>query len=508
MSESLAAKQRQVLWWRTISAAFGLQEVGVSFEKMAAELARENDMPNTLLDTGLGIDVLLHRHPELQPAFDELKQLNVQPESSGDGPADENSGSGSDAGSGSSLQQTIKTDAASAADSTPPSGTPAPIADDDISHVRTLAFSKLILNVFGPNTRGGSCSAGQYKQWCDDVGALEECFGFQPGDLRQEHGGSQPGPLGGSGHGISGQAPRVTDEQLREELVAMESDLIKRMDLMEVLKDDRLAARLTPSMSLVEQLLYSKSNLSGKALSNAKALIRSYVEELAAVLKKEVVSATTGKVDHSVPPKRTYRNLDLKRTVWKNLHNFNTQDERLYVDQLFYQHTSQKELNSYLIVVVDQSGSMVSAMVQCAILASIFASLPRVKVSLIAFDTNVIDLTEWVHDPFESLMRTNLGGGNDGPLAMEEARTHIVDPTRTTMVWISDFYEFHNDKPLFEMIKAVRQTGVHFIPVGSVSGTGYFSVNEWFRKALKSIGLPVLTGNIRKLIKELKQQLN
>ena len=58
------------------------------------------------------------------------------------------------------------------------------------------------------------------------------------------------------------------------------------------------------------------------------------------------------------------------------------------------------------------------------------------------------------------------------------------------------------------MMKAVRQTGVHFIPVGSVSGTGYFSVNEWFRKALKSIGLPVLTGNIRKLIKELKQQLN
>ncbi len=70
------------------------------------------------------------------------------------------------------------------------------------------------------------------------------------------------------------------------------------------------------------------------------------------------------------------------------------------------------------------------------------------------------------------------------------------------MVWISDFYEFQNDRPLFEMIRAVKQSGVHFIPVGSVSGTGYFNVNDWFRKQLKSIGLPVLTGNIKKLIVE------
>ena len=76
------------------------------------------------------------------------------------------------------------------------------------------------------------------------------------------------------------------------------------------------------------------------------------------------------------------------------------------------------------------------------------------------------------------------------------------------MVWISDFYEFENDRPLFNMIKAVKEMGVHFVPVGSVSGRGYFSVNEWFRKQLKNIGLPVLTGNIKKLIVELKKQLN
>src|SRR5262249_11739446 len=154
--------------------------------------------------------------------------------------------------------------------------------------------------------------------------------------------------------GPGGNAPRIDDRQLREELVAMESDLIKRMDLVEVLKDDRLAAQLTPSMPLIEQLLRAKSGLSGPALTNARGLVKKYVDELASVLKRQVYSPPSGKLDRSVPPKRVFRNLALKRTVWKNLHHFTPDDRRLYVNQLFYRHTAQKSLNKYLIVVVDQ----------------------------------------------------------------------------------------------------------------------------------------------------------
>ena len=449
-------KQRQAIYWHLISAVYGLNDIGASFTAMTKELVHQLDMPQGILDPGLSLEVLLHRYPKLKPHFAASEAL---------------------------MQQE-------------PSG------QEDIDLRATLAYAKMLLNVFGPNTREAACSAAQYSQWCNDVAALEACFGFGPGELRRDD-----GPSVGSGVGVSGRAPRINDEQLREELVAMESDLIKRMDLREVLKDDRLAARLTPTLPLVEQLLYDKSHLSGPALQNAKRLIKSYVDELAEVLKKEVVSASSGRVDRSAPPKRIFRNLDIKRTVWKNLINYNVDDHKLYVDQLYYRHTARTELNTYLIVVVDQSGSMVSAMVQCAILASIFAGLPRVQVSLIAFDTNVIDLTPWVHDPFESLMRTNLGGGNDGPKAMEVAKQHIQDPRRTTMVWISDLYEGSNDRPLFNMIKGVKESGVNFLPVGSVSGNGYFSINEWFRKELSKIGLPVLTGNIKKLIVELKKQL-
>ena len=105
------------------------------------------------------------------------------------------------------------------------------------------------------------------------------------------------------------------------------------------------------------------------------------------------------------------RNLDLDRTIWKNLTNWDPEEEQLYVDRLYYRHTSRKTTPQRLIVVVDQSGSMVDSMVNCTILASIFAGLPKVDVHLIAYDTQALDLTPWAHDPFETLLRTKLGGG-------------------------------------------------------------------------------------------------
>jgi uncharacterized protein with von Willebrand factor type A (vWA) domain len=287
----------------------------------------------------------------------------------------------------------------------------------------------------------------------------------------------------------------------------MEGDLIKRMALREVLKDDQMAARLTPSMPLMEQLLRDKANLSGNALRNARALIRQYIDQLAEVLRLQVMQTAKGKIDRSVPPKRVFRNLDLKRTLWKNLTRYNPQDGRLYVDQLYYKRTATKTTPTRMIVLVDQSGSMVDAMVQCTILASIFAGLPRVDVHLLAFDTRVIDLTAWVHDPFEVLMRTNLGGGTLINNALQEASRKIEEPRNTALVLISDFYEGGSDQVLLDTIKGLKDSGVRFIPVGAVTSSGYFSVNQWFRTRLKELGTPVLSGSIKKLIEELKNLL-
>ncbi len=98
-------------------------------------------------------------------------------------------------------------------------------------------------------------------------------------------------------------------------------------------------------------------------------------------------------VDQKIPNsdivrKKIFRNLNLQRTIWKNLPNYDTIDKKLYVDRLYYHRAGKKELPTKIIVVVDQSGSMLEAMVQTVILASIFAELPKVEVDLLAFDTS------------------------------------------------------------------------------------------------------------------------
>ncbi|MEV0456519.1 VWA domain-containing protein [Catellatospora methionotrophica] len=449
--------RRQVIYWRLIARLFSREEQA-TLEAASLAVVEDLGLPAALLDPSVSIDNIVQRHPDLAAEFDGLMTAqNLDP--------------AADAATGGEVAD------GSAGD-----------GRDTAAEVRRAALAaKLLLNVF--DTGAGSVSATQLARWQSDAGWLERALGEEPGSLRRQGGGAR------DGQGMGGT------------LGELEGDLVSRMQLREVLADPLLAAQLTPSMSLIEQLLRDKSNLSGVALANAKSLIRRFVDEVAAVLRTQVERTATGKIDRSVPPKRVFRNLDLDRTIWKNLTNWSPDDQKLYVDRLFYRHTASKTTPSRLIVVVDQSGSMVDSMVNCTILASIFAGLPRVDVHLIAYDTRAVDLTPWVHDPFEVLLRTNLGGGNDGPVAMAMARPKIAEPANTAMVWISDFYEFGASQPLYDSIVAVQRSGVRFIPVGSVTSSGQNIVNPWFRQRFKDLGTPVVSGHIRKLVFELKNFL-
>ena len=454
--------RRQVLYWRLLARIFDREEQA-TLESASLAVVTDIGLPAALLDPQVSVDSIVQRHPELEAEFDGLMV-----------PAPDTDG-----------------------------------ARDKAAEVRRAALaSKVLLNVFA--TGGGAVTAGQLARWQSDAGWLERALGCRPGELRggRPRGGPPVPPVGAEGAGGRITTPGLSQlvPAIGPDLAALEADLIKRMQLREVLADPALAAQLTPSMSLIEQLLQDKDNLSGVALANAKSLIRRFVDAVAEVLRTEVEKASAGVPDRSIPPKRVFRNLDLDRTIWKNLTNWDPEEERLYVDRLYYRHTARKTTPQRLIVVVDQSGSMTDSMVNCAILASIFAGLPKVDVHLIAYDTQVLDLTPWVHDPFETLLRTKLGGGNDGMAAMALVQPKIAEPRHTVIVWISDFYETRLEE-LFASMTAIHRSGAKFIPVGSVTSSGRGAVNPWFRERFKDLGTPVISGHIRKLVHELKTSL-
>ncbi|MGI5326784.1 VWA domain-containing protein [Actinomadura nitritigenes] len=466
--------RRQALYWRLLARLFDPEE-HASLEAVSVAVVDDLGLPAALLDPSVSVDALVQRFPELAAGFDGLLP---SPEADAD-------------------------------------GTAAPLAsgaEDGRERVRRAALvSKLLLNVFA--AKPGNITAAELSEWQRDAGWLRRALGDDGGagacgtpgagegdgdagaGAEGAGAGAEGAGAGGSGRGLG------PGNGLRPVLAEIEGDLVRRMRLREVLSDNRLARRLTPSMSLIEQLLRDKANLSGVALANAKALIRRFVDEVAEVLRTQVQQSSAGTIDRSVPPKRVFRNLDIERTIWKNLTNWSPEDERLYVDRLFYRHTAKRTTPAKMIVVVDQSGSMVDSMVNCTILASIFAGLPKVDVHLVAYDTRALDLTPWVHDPFEVLLRTTLGGGTDGTAAMALARPKISDPRNTVVVWISDFYD---NRALMTDFESLHRSGVRLIPVGSVNGSGRAMVDGWFRERLKSLGTPVLSGHIRRLVFELK----
>ncbi|MBJ6622562.1 vWA domain-containing protein [Streptomyces sp. DHE17-7] len=455
--------RRQVLYWRLLARLFDHEEQP-ALESASLAVVEDIGLPPALLDPGASVGSVVQRHPELAAEFDGL--MTPEPEEDG--------------------------------------------GRDRAAEVRRAALaSKVLLNVFASGS--GTITAEQLARWQSDAEWFERALGCRPGELRGGRGGAGRAGAGGgtgvgpTGTGVGGPLPDLSRliPAIGPELGSIEAGLVKRMHLREVLADPALAARLTPSMSLIEQLLRDKDNLSGVALANAKALIRRYVDEVTEVLRTQVEKSTVGELDRSVPPKRVFRNLDIDRTIWKNLTNWDPEGERLYVDRLYYRHTSRKTTPQRLIVVVDQSGSMVDSMVNCTILASIFAGLPKVDVHLIAYDTQALDLTPWAHDPFETLLRTKLGGGTDGTVAMALAQPKIAEPRNTVVVWISDFYEWRQQE-LFDSMAAVHRSGAKFIPVGSVTSSGRGSVNPWFRERFKDLGAPVISGHIKKLVHELK----
>ncbi|WP_312845754.1 MULTISPECIES: VWA domain-containing protein [Microbispora] len=465
--------RRQVLYWRLLARLFDHDEQP-ALETANVAVVGDLGLPAGLLDPAVSVDSLVQRFPELAAEFETLL--------------------------------------------TPGEHVPG-------GEVRRAALvSKLLLNVFA--TGSGDVSATRLATWQKDAAWLKQalCAGQAPGPGSGAGPGAGPGTAPGAAGGDSGAEAesgpgagptaghgpgagfRIGDDDLAKALAGIEAELVSRMRLREVLADPALARQLTPSMSLVEQLLRDKANLSGVALANAKALIRRFVDEVAEVLRTQVEKASVGAIDRSVPPKRVFRNLDLDRTIWKNLTNYSPEDQRLYVDRLYYRRTARRTTPARMIVVVDQSGSMVDAMVNCTILASIFAGLPKVDVHLVAYDTRALDLTPWVHDPFEVLLRTQLGGGTDGTAALALAQPKVADPRNTVVVWISDFYEW-NSPAVFAGMEALHRSGVRLIPVGSVDSGGQQSVNPWFRQKLKDLGTPVISGHIRKLVFELKNFL-
>lgn len=277
----------------------------------------------------------------------------------------------------------------------------------------------------------------------------------------------------------------------RDVVVMLQQDAIERRGLKELLFEPETLGQVQPSIEMVATLLSLKNMIPEQTKEAARQLVRAVVEEIMRWLLPALEKAVRGALNRARhQPIPSLPNLDWKRTIQHNLKNFIPERRTLIPERFFFfarQHR-QKEWN--IIVCMDQSGSMAESVVYGSIMGAIFASLPAIETHIVAFDTEVVDLTNQCSDPVDMLFGVQLGGGTDINRAVKYCQEFIHDPKKTLFILITDLYEGGNQRELIRRMGEMAESGVRAMCMLALSDSGVPCYDEGLAKNLRNLGVP------------------
>jgi Mg-chelatase subunit ChlD len=257
--------------------------------------------------------------------------------------------------------------------------------------------------------------------------------------------------------------PKATIERL-------EKDALERYRLEEMVTNPELLARAEPSQTLLKAVLRTKHLMNREVLAMARVLVRRVVEQLLQSLAREVRAPFAGALDRRRrSPLRVARNFDAPTTIRRNLRHYDPAEKRLYLETPYFHSRVRRQADRWRVVIlVDESGSMLDSVIHAAVTAAIFWGIGSVRTHLCLFDTEVVDVTADCTDPVETLMKVQLGGGTDIGNALAYASGLVDDPRRTIVVLITDFYEGAPVGRLLGVAKRLLESGVTLLGLAAL----------------------------------------
>jgi uncharacterized protein with von Willebrand factor type A (vWA) domain len=247
----------------------------------------------------------------------------------------------------------------------------------------------------------------------------------------------------------------------KEAIERLERDAVERFQIHEVVTNPDVLERLEPSQVLLQAVLKTKHLMNPRVLELARELARKVIQQLMEKLAREIRTSFLGTRERKRRSLlRVAKNFDARRTIRANLAHYDTKPKKMLIEKPFFVSRVRPHSTRYqLILLVDESGSMMGSVIHAAVTAACLWGLPALKTHLCIFDTQVVDLTEQVTDPVEVLMKVQLGGGTDIARAVRYAATLVENPRRAIVVCISDFYEGGNPEDLVQQVKSLCQQG-------------------------------------------------
>lgn len=256
----------------------------------------------------------------------------------------------------------------------------------------------------------------------------------------------------------------------KEVIERLERDAVERFGIDEVVTNLEVLERIEPSESLLRAVLHTKHLMNPEVLAAARKLVAEVVRRIMEKMATEVRQAFGGTRDRRRRSRmKIARNFDFKRTIAENLHRYDPARQRLYLETPIFNSRTRRHVEPWdIVLLIDQSGSMVDSVIHSAVMAACLWQLPGMRTRLVAFDTAVVDLTADVSDPVELLMKVQLGGGTDIAKAVAYAQSLINNPGKSIVVLVSDFYEGGSESELVRRVKALVESGAKVLGLAAL----------------------------------------
>jgi Mg-chelatase subunit ChlD len=274
----------------------------------------------------------------------------------------------------------------------------------------------------------------------------------------------------------------------------VQKDALDRLGLKTMLLQPEFLAAVEADVDLIATLLSLRSAMPDKIKDTARQVIAKVVAELMERLERRTAEALRGALNRSRRTRRPrFADIDWPRTIRANLRHYQKDRRAIIPERLIGFMRQQRRLVDLdeVILCVDQSGSMASSVVYASIFAAVMASLPIVKTRLVCFDTVVLDLTDELSDPVETLFGIQLGGGTDINQAMAYCAGRIERPSKAHLILISDLFEGGNADETLARFRGVVAAGVNLIVLLALSDAGRPAYNPKLAAEIAALGAPV-----------------
>jgi hypothetical protein len=134
---------------------------------------------------------------------------------------------------------------------------------------------------------------------------------------------------------------------------------------------------------------------------------------------------------------------------------------------------------------------MASSVIYSAVMAAIISGLPSLRLHLVVFDTSVVDLTDRASDPVEVLLAVQLGGGTDIGSAVAYCERLVVQPSRTIVVLVTDFFEGASPARLIQVVRRLAEARVRMLGLAALDETATPDFDRSLSKQLAEQGMQI-----------------